>query len=577
MAFIRVKNLIFDYFRRDDSGTVQEVIEALSDINMNIRAGSYISIVGGNGSGKSTLAKNLNALLTPTEGTVLIDGISTDEEEKRIAIRKQAGMVFQNPDNQLVASVVEEDVAFGPENLGIESEEIVKRVNEVLDIVGLSDCKKHLVSNLSGGQKQKVAIAGTLAMSPKCMILDEATAMLPPQDRTKILDLTHELNQKYNMTIIHITHHMEEIIQSDYVYAMAEGKILFEGKPEILFSKPDIVAACNLTLPLHAQLKQYFPVSVVSSEVVMNDDTLAQAIAKKVVTPRSLTFHETKNEIDFANSLILDHVSYQYANNRQNAISDVSVAVQKGECLGIVGSAGAGKSTLLQIMNGLLKPTSGTVYYESKDVHDEDYNLTDLRQRVGLVFQYPEYQLFGETVFQDVVYGPYQQDIKKVEAEKRAFQAIKDMHLDESIYDLSPFTLSGGVKRKVAIAGVLAMQPDFLILDEPTVGLDPKSRSEILEYITALREKRNIGIVVVSHSMEDIAEYTDRVLVMHEGRLLLDATTREFFMNEAILAEAGLALPDTMQMAKALRKQGLRLQPDIMKKRELLYALGIEI
>ncbi len=570
MAFINVKNLIYDYFRRDDDGNVNEVVEALSDINMTVRAGSYISIVGGNGSGKSTLAKNLNALLIPTEGTVIVDGMSTDEETKRIAIRKSTGMVFQNPDNQIVATVVEEDVAFGPENLGVKSSEIIKRVQEVLSIVGLSHYQSSLITSLSGGQKQKVAIAGILAMEPKCIILDEATSMLPPQDRKRILDLTHELNQTYDMTIIHITHYMEEILESDYVYAMSNGRIIFEGRPEALFAQKSIIKTCGLEIPLLWELQDYFGI-----RGVCNARQLAELIAKKVVAPRALLFEEEEKTLDFGNSLILNHVSYKYPGASKDAVTDASVAFQKGEFIGIVGDAGAGKSTLLQLMNGLLRPDMGEVYFENKDIHEKQYDLNALRRRVGLVFQYPEHQLFAENVFQDVVYGPYQQDITKVEAEKRAFQAIKDMHLDDSIYDMATTALSGGIKRKVAIAGVLAMKPDFMILDEPTAGLDPKSRQELLGYLKELVDNRGICVVVVSHSMDEVAEYTDRVIVLHEGSVMSDTSARALFTKADMLKEAGLMLPETMNFASELRASGLRLQPDIMKRQELLYALGI--
>ncbi|MDE5967326.1 MAG: energy-coupling factor transporter ATPase, partial [Lachnospiraceae bacterium] len=246
---IDVRNLIFEYFRRNETGEVENIVEALSDVNLQVEKGAFVSIVGANGSGKSTLAKNLNALLLPTEGMVIVDGRDTRDADKRLEVRKSAGMVFQNPDNQIVGTTVETDVSFGPENLGVESEEIVRRVETVLNLVGLSNKKRISTAKLSGGQKQKLAIAGVLAMRPECMILDEATAMLDAEAREKIMRIVHGLNKEYGMTIIHITHFMEEIFDSDYIYVMKEGKIACEGTPEQILAQPKKIQECHLECP----------------------------------------------------------------------------------------------------------------------------------------------------------------------------------------------------------------------------------------------------------------------------------------------------------------------------------------
>ncbi len=589
---IEVKNLIFDYFHRGENGDVESIVEALSDVSLEVKPESFISIIGANGSGKSTLAKNLNALLIPTEGTVLVDGKDTRDIEKRLAIRKTAGMIFQNPDNQIVGTTVETDVAFGPENLGVESEEIVKRIGTALELAGLQGMQKQSTSKLSGGQKQKLALAGVMAMLPKCMILDEATAMLDPESRERVMDMAHRLNRNYHMTIIHVTHFIEEILASDYVYVMKEGMILSEGKPEQILSQPEILSECNLESPLIALLARHFKLKLSLETYTAGQrksveqramDFLAQALVKQRVRPEFVPIRSKKIERNIENALIFDHVSFCYEsagkkkiNEEAYVVQDVSFSISPGEFVGIVGPAGSGKSTLLQLMNGLLRPVSGNIYYKGEDIWDEEYDRTRLRQKLGVVFQYPEQQLFGETVYKDVVFGPYHMDLSRVEAEKQAFEAIRDVGLGEEVYDLSPFVLSGGQKRRVAIAGVLAMAPEYLILDEPTAGLDSHGKRELLDLLSSIRKERDMAVIMVSHSMEEMAEYADRLLVIRQGQLLRDDTPRNCFMEPALLKQSGLRKPVVMRMTETLRRAGLDIQEDLIKQRELFAALDIK-
>lgn len=581
---IEVKNLIFDYFRRDREGNVEEMVEALSDVNLRVKAGDFISIIGANGSGKSTLARNLNALLMPTEGTVFVQGMDTREEGKRYDIRKTAGMVFQNPENQIVGTTVETDVAFGPENLGVESGEIKRRVKEVLDLVDMQSHCSTFVTELSGGQMQKVAVAGVLAMEPACMILDEATAMLDPEAREKIMELVHRLNREQHITIIHITHFMDEIIESDYVYVMNHGKVVCEGEPVSVLQQRELMRECCIEPPLAVRLAGKFKVSSTVWQHTIKRCTMsaleaqaAKQIASSNVQTVRLQTNPVKKERALDHALVFDKVSYQYAASgtvsEGFALKNVSFVIARGEFVGIVGRSGAGKSTLLQLMNGILKPTGGTIYFDGQDIWDGAYSRDKLRQKIGLVFQYPEQQLFEETVFKDVAFGPYQMNISKVEAEKMAFDAIRDIGLPESIYDASPLALSGGQKRKVAIAGTLAMHPEYLVLDEPAVGLDPASRTELMRYLRELCDSKNMTVIMVSHSMEDMAEYTDRILMMREGCLLKDDITRACLSDTACMQQAGLKLPAVMRMVQQLRGAGMPVQSDIVKEAELLQVL----
>lgn len=249
MGIIKAKNVVHEFFRRDEEGNVESITTALNHVNLDVKAGQFIAILGHNGSGKSTLAKHINALLTPTEGVIWVDGMDVLDEDNTIPIRKTAGMVFQNPDNQIIASVVEEDVGFGPENIGVPTEEIWTRVNQSLEAVDMVKYRKHSPNKLSGGQKQRVAIAGVVAMEPKCIVFDEPTAMLDPNGRKEVIATAHDLNKKKGVTIILITHYMEEVVDADYVYVMEKGKIVMDGTPRDIFSRVDELKEHRLDVP----------------------------------------------------------------------------------------------------------------------------------------------------------------------------------------------------------------------------------------------------------------------------------------------------------------------------------------
>ena len=249
MGIIKAKNVVHEFFRRDEEGNVESITTALDHVNLDVKAGQFIAILGHNGSGKSTLAKHINALLPPTEGVIWVDGMDVLDEDNTIPIRKTAGMVFQNPDNQIIASVVEEDVGFGPENIGVPTEEIWTRVNQSLEAVDMVKYRKHSPNKLSGGQKQRVAIAGVVAMEPKCIVFDEPTAMLDPNGRKEVIATAHDLNKKKGVTIILITHYMEEVVDADYVYVMEKGKIVMDGTPRDIFSRVDELKEHRLDVP----------------------------------------------------------------------------------------------------------------------------------------------------------------------------------------------------------------------------------------------------------------------------------------------------------------------------------------
>ncbi|MDE6607732.1 MAG: energy-coupling factor transporter ATPase [Lachnospiraceae bacterium] len=258
-------------------------------------------------------------------------------------------------------------------------------------------------------------------------------------------------------------------------------------------------------------------------------------------------------------SIILNHVNYVYDGDTEipvKALDDVSLKIEDGEFIGLIGHTGSGKSTLVQHLNGLIKPTSGGVYYNGEDIHDGDYDLKTLRSKVGLVFQYPEHQLFEVDVFSDVCFGPKNLGLPKKDVELRAFEALRQVGFPEEFFYQSPFELSGGQKRRVAIAGVLAMKPEVLVLDEPTAGLDPKGRDEILDQIKKLREETKMTVVLVSHSMEDVAKYVSRIIVMNRGKVMFDDVPKEVFGHYKELEAVGLAAPQVTYIMHALKEKG---------------------
>ena len=567
MSMIKTKDLIFEYDKRDEEGNVIGVRRAIDEVNLDIEPGQFIAILGHNGSGKSTLAKHMNAILEPTSGTMWVNGKDTKNEDNIWEVRQTAGMVFQNPDNQIIGTVVEEDVGFGPENLGVPTEEIWQRVEDSLSAVGMIEYRHHSPNKLSGGQKQRVAIAGVVAMRPKCIVLDEPTAMLDPNGRKEVLRTVEELRKREKVTVILITHYMEEVIGADRVIVMDKGHVVMDGTTREIFSQVERLKQYRLDVPQvtligHELKKQGYdiPAGILTTEELLEallKCKTQEHLHEKTVISRKVPLYPNDKPL-----LKLENLNYVYSPGNayeKHALKDINLDIFAGEFIGVIGHTGSGKSTMIQHLNGILKATSGALYYRGTNIYSEKYNFRDLRNNVGLVFQYPEHQLFEIDVLTDVCFGPKNQGLSEEEAKERALEALKLVGLPEKYYDVSPFDLSGGQKRRVAIAGVLAMKPQVLVLDEPTAGLDPKGRDEILDQIAYLQKAGHLTVILVSHSMEDIAKYVDRIVVMNKGSKMFDGAPKEVFAHYKELEKVGLAAPQVTYMMHALKEKGFKV------------------
>lgn len=575
MSMVKTDKLVFEYEKRDEEGNVIGTQRAIDEVDIQIEKGRFIAILGHNGSGKSTFAKHINALLVPGGGTMWVGGRDTKDEDELWNIRQSAGMVFQNPDNQIIATVVEEDVGFGPENLGVPTKEIWQRVDDALEKVGMTEYRYRSPNKLSGGQKQRVAIAGVVAMRPECIVLDEPTAMLDPNGRKEVIRTVRDLQKQEKVTVILITHYMEEVTDADYIYVMDKGKVVMEGKPEQIFSKVDLLKHYRLDVPQATAvadelIRKGFPVSAgtLTREALCREVVSLARERGRIQDPlgKEVYRDEVKSRPDGDPVLCLKNLNYIYNPGtayEKHAMKGVDLDIWQGEFIGIIGHTGSGKSTLIQHLDGLIRATGGELFFQGENIYQEGYSMKTLRQQVGLVFQYPEHQLFEADVLSDVCFGPKNQGLSDEECRQRAKDALQMVGFPETLYNASPFDLSGGQKRRVAIAGVLAMRPKVLVLDEPTAGLDPKGRDDILDQIALLQKTTHMTVILVSHSMEDVARYVDRIIVMNRGEKIFDDTPKRVFRHYKRLEEVGLAAPEVTYLMHELRAQGIPVSTDI--------------
>ncbi|MBO5240811.1 MAG: energy-coupling factor transporter ATPase [Clostridia bacterium] len=597
MEAVKFEKVHFSYPSGGNVATDEDIFSSdasfsLNGIDFSVQEGEFIAVLGHNGSGKSTLARLTNGLLTPDSGKITVLGLDATNEENLFNIRKQVGIVFQNPDNQTVASIVEDDIAFGPENVGIAREEIGKRIDFALNAVGMSEYRHSTTSRLSGGQKQRIAIAGVLALKPRVMILDESTAMLDPRGRKEVIDVVLKLNKEEKITVILITHFTEEALLADRAVVMHRGEIVMQGKPEEVLKREKELEKCSLTLPRPIKICQKLREGGLHVQDALTSETLSDEIVRELenipVTLPAIWEKEEAPEQKFGGEIgrvECKNLSFTYnpaSPFATHALNGVDLEIGAGEFFGIIGHTGSGKSTFVQHLNALIKlPTAEKKYKEKRkkvqenptvltvDGFDLTKKTTDfkaLRKKVGMVFQYPEYQLFAETVFEDVAFGlkNFAEDLSEAEIEREVKEAIEIVGLNyEEVKNRSPFELSGGQKRRVAIAGVLVTRPEILVLDEPAAGLDPLGKEEIMSLLHKLHALWCKTIIVVSHDMDEIAENCTRAAIFSEGKILAVGTPKQLFERSAAMEKAGLDVPFVAKLVNALKARGVEIDCDL--------------
>ncbi len=581
---IKCENVTFNY-----AGSERP---ALNGVDFFVKRGEFVSVIGHNGSGKSTLARLLNGLLEADSGNISVLGMDVSDGKNVIEIRKHVGIVFQNPDNQTVASIVEDDIAFGPENIGIEREEIGRRIDWALSAVGMNDYRTATPARLSGGQKQRIAVAGVLAIKPDVLILDESTAMLDPKGRREVIEVVKKLNEEEGMTIILITHFMEEALLADRTIVMNKGEIALEGTPEQIFESGETLETFNLSLPRIAVIANNLRAAGMDIKDVLRPEELAAEILKNFNNRGIYAGQSSKNVKNGVQNvkewdIDINDLTYTYSKKSPfaaKALNGVDLHIGEGEFFGIIGHTGSGKSTLIQHLNALIKLPQAEKRYRKKrikkgqpapviphisvgqfDLGNKKCDFKALRASVGMVFQYPEYQLFAESVFADVAFGlkNFNKKLSAEEIEQAVKSSIEIVGLNyEEVKNKSPFDLSGGQKRRVAIAGVIVTKPHILILDEPAAGLDPKGKNEIMELLHKLHREWCKTVIIVSHDMDEVADNCTQAAVISNGKVFACGAPSELFKRADELTSLGLDIPLTSKIARELAKNGFIIESD---------------
>lgn len=537
-------------------------VEALSDVSLSIKKGERICIIGANGSGKSTLASVICGLVAPDAGSVYladqvccVDGhVDADAYERA---RRKIGLVFQNPEDQLISSNVAQDVAFGPENLGWDASKIDSVVKRELKRVALLERADDDPSKLSGGQKQRVAIAGALAMEPDIVVFDEPGALLDVRGRRSILHVMDKLCAA-GTTVVHITHFMDETLTADRTLVLDHGKLVEDAKPEVVFSHIDEIENAGLELPFVAQLSRELAQLGCKVEPTLSSDKLKGELIVHIDptrTPSAGTSTTVSSEQDAKGVPLIraEHVSFSYNEHGKGhkVLSDITLNVYPGQKVALIGQTGSGKSTLLRLMAALDKPDVGEMSIRGISTATRK-GRRKLLGTIGYVMQRPERQLFAETVAQDVAFGPSNLGLRGTALEERVAWALQITGLSHR-REASPFELSGGQRRLCAIAGILAMRPDMLLLDEPQAGLDPRGREELASLIERLNSQ-GTTIVEVTHAMEDVAGF-DSVIVLDRARIAFAGAPHQVFAEEHTqdLAKRGLGIPAALSWAYELK------------------------
>lgn len=554
-----------------------DAIVALQNLDLTIQKGELVALLGHNGSGKSTLAKLLAAVHFATSGTLRVNG-TIASESTAYDIRRDVGMVFQRPDDQLIAGRVIDDIAFGPENLGLPRDEIELRVQTVIEALDLHAIRDASISTLSGGERQRVAIAGVLAMQPSYVILDEPTTMIAPPQARQLLALVHRLRQQLGIGFIHITHFMHEVVDFDRIIVMHEGNILMQGPPRDVFHRQSELNAVGLDVPLVTQIGSKLQAKGFTLDTpILTAQQLAQQLPPSSTAIVQTAPHPSSKHTADDAFISCENVHFTYLKDtpmQSNGLRGATCTIKRGDIVALLGGTQAGKSTLIECILGLRKPEIGTIRIDGQDIYAPQYDIGALRDRIGVVFQQPETQLFEDTVGKDVSFAPRRK--KQAPEHSRALveQSLTAVGLDYQTYRLRYiYALSGGQKRRVAIAGVLAAEPEVLILDEPVAGLDPRGRRELATLIERLSKERSLTVILVGNTIDELAELASTAIIMHQGRVSAQGNLRDLLFDAESLHNQGLELSETAEIARVLRHRIPHIPTNVLDDDELVQAI----
>ena len=552
MGIIKALKLMHDYYKYDENGHIEETHRALDDINLDIEQGQFIAVLGHNGSGKSTLAKHINALLYPTEGAMVVDGINTSTEEEIWKVRQKAGMVFQNPDNQIVTDKVWHELAFGLESLGYDTPTIRLRVAEMASYFGIHSWFLKNVSELSGGQKQLLNLASVMAMHPKLLILDEPTSQLDPIAASDFLETVRKINRDIGTTVILTEHRLEDVIPwADKVYVMDKGRMIADGTPneigeqlrtmghDMFLSMPapmQIYAGTNSSLrcPLTvSQGRRWLSEELETKGIKIKKERNQEETAKKknsILGKLAGLKKEPEKEIP---EIRIKDVWFRYERDLPDVVKGLSLDIKKGEIFAVVGGNGTGKSTAMSLIARIRFPYRGKIYLEGKEIGK--YSDDDLYHGfLGVMPQNPQSLFVKKTVREDlyeVIDGKRERksEAYPIEMKKKdAVEGIVSLTRLEGLLDRHPYDLSGGEQQRLALAKVLLLRPKILLMDEPTKGIDNHYKKELGEILRKLSE-HGVTILMISHDVEFCAQYADRTGLFFQGNVVTSEESKKFF------------------------------------------------
>jgi len=547
---IRLENLSFRYRAGKEP--------ALRDVTCHIRPGELVGLLGRSGAGRSTLAATLNGTIPhlvrgDLTGRIRIDGEDIRTKRPR-DLADRIGFVFQDFEAQLFSTDVSLEVAFGPENLGVDRAEIARRVDRCLGLVRLSHLRHKAPAALSGGQKQRLALASILALEPRMLVLDEPTSDLDPAGRRELLDAIRALRQSGNLTLLMIDPETDEMGWADRLIVLDGGRIAMDGSPATLRDRADDLEALGVKGFTLAALARRLGLAERSSDAESAAESIRRggwrAVAGAAERLRAADGARALGEV----LLEVDDLIHRYPDGTE-ALGGVSCAIRRGEFVAILGQNGSGKTTLVKHLNGILAPTAGDIRLAGQSLRGQP--ATVLSRRVGLVFQNPDHQIFAERVWDEVAFGPRLQGLSEADVRRRVEEALDAVGLAD-LGDADPFILTKGSRQRVAVASTLATTPDVIILDEPTTGLDYRELQGMMALIQRLNAAGHT-IVIITHAMDIAAAYARRVILMQGGRILRDGTTREVFADESRVGQTGLTPPPVVQVGNRLGVPALTL------------------